>query len=172
MTDFRALCVELTDCLEKSDWPHQYKPVFEQWIYIARKALAESEPEGPTNEDLFSLDQLRDKWNAQADAFNTWDELGIDEIVWWTQHQALARWGKHPGSPDSSLQPVLVSERLPGPDNCNSDGEVWAWRRFDSEGNMDNGDHWCLAFHEWLEDEDCGFTHWLPAHTLPLPSHD
>ena len=57
-TDFRALCVELTDCLEKSDWPRQYKPVFEQWIYIARKALAEPEPEGPTDEELLQLDTL------------------------------------------------------------------------------------------------------------------
>jgi hypothetical protein len=105
MTDFRALCVELTDCLEKSDWPHKHKPVFEQWIYIARKALAEPEPEGPTDEDLFSLDQLRDKWNAQADAFNTWDELGIDEIVWWAQRQALARWGNRQEILDSSTQP-------------------------------------------------------------------
>lgn len=43
-TDFRALCVELTDCLEKADWPNQHKHVFEQWIYIARKALAEPKP--------------------------------------------------------------------------------------------------------------------------------
>lgn len=57
-TDFRALCVELTDCLEKSDWPRRYKPVFEQWIYIARKALAEPEPEGPTDEALLQLDTL------------------------------------------------------------------------------------------------------------------
>jgi hypothetical protein len=171
MTDFRALCVELTDCLEKSDWPHQYKPVFEPWIYIARKALAEPEPEVPTKEDLFSLDQLRDKWNAHADAFNTWDELGIDEIVWWAQRQALARWGNYPGSPDSStLQPVPITERLPEPEDCNGEGNVWAWRRFDPKGDMDNGDFWCLASCEWLGDEDSGFTHWLPAHALPVPS--
>jgi hypothetical protein len=44
-TDFRALCVELTDCLEKADWPHQRKVVFQQWIDIAHAALAE--PDGP-----------------------------------------------------------------------------------------------------------------------------
>ena len=41
MTDFRDLCVELTDCLEKADWPHQYKVVFQQWTDIAHAALAE-----------------------------------------------------------------------------------------------------------------------------------
>ena len=44
-TDFRALCVELTDCLEKADWPHRYKVVFQQWTDVARAALAE--PDGP-----------------------------------------------------------------------------------------------------------------------------
>jgi hypothetical protein len=66
-------------------------------------------------------------------------------------------------------QPVAVGERLPGPGDCNGDGDVWAWRRFDPEGDMDNGDFWCLAFCEWLEDEDCNFTHWLPANALPTP---
>jgi hypothetical protein len=48
-TDFRALCVELTDCLEKADWPHRYKVVFQQWTDIAHAALAE--PDGPAVSD-------------------------------------------------------------------------------------------------------------------------
>lgn len=43
MTDFRALCVKLTDCLEKADWPHRYKVVFQQWTDIAHAALAEQD---------------------------------------------------------------------------------------------------------------------------------
>ncbi len=96
MTDFRALCVELTDCLEKSDWPHQYKPVFEQWIYIARKALAEPEPEGPTDQELAKL--YRKSYykceNRQGDAAQVF-----------ALRTVLARWGNHPGSPDSSTRP-------------------------------------------------------------------
>ena len=49
MTDFRALCVELTDCLEKADWPHSHKAVFQQWTDIAHAALAESD--GPAVSD-------------------------------------------------------------------------------------------------------------------------
>ena len=41
MTDYRALCVELTDCLEKADWPCRYKIVFQQWVDNAHAALAE-----------------------------------------------------------------------------------------------------------------------------------
>lgn len=57
MTDFRALCAELTDCLEKADWPHRYKVVFQQWTDIAHAALADaalaqSEWEGPSDEEL------------------------------------------------------------------------------------------------------------------------
>ena len=62
MTDFRALCVELTDCLEKADWPHNYKVVFQQWIDIAHAALAESD--GPVSiEDQLKL-QLLNKTKA------------------------------------------------------------------------------------------------------------
>ena len=43
MTDFRALCVELIDCLEKADWPYRYKRMFQQWANIAHAALAESD---------------------------------------------------------------------------------------------------------------------------------
>jgi len=32
--------------------------------------------------------------NAQADAANSSYELGIDEIIWFAQRQALARWGR------------------------------------------------------------------------------
>ena len=60
----------------------------------ARAYLASPQGEEPTDEELLSEDQLRDAWNAQADAANSWDELGLDEIVWWAQRQALARWGR------------------------------------------------------------------------------
>ena len=62
MTDFRALCVELTDCLEKADWPHQYKVVFQQWTDIARAALAEQD-EPVSIEDQLKL-QLLNKTKA------------------------------------------------------------------------------------------------------------
>lgn len=52
------------------------------------------EPVGASDEELLSCDELRDAWNAQADAVNSWDELGMDEIIWFAQQQALARWGR------------------------------------------------------------------------------
>ena len=34
------------------------------------------------------IEQLRDSWNAQADEFNDWDSLGLDEMLEWAQVQA------------------------------------------------------------------------------------
>jgi hypothetical protein len=127
-TDFRGLCAELTDCLEKSDWPHQHKHVFEQWIYIARKALAE--PDGPvvqsrkpasvttepSDEELLELmpQQMRDDLAAAARALAGFDPDNIKAAsvfrIILNRHIAdharavLARWGNYPEFPDSSSQ--------------------------------------------------------------------
>lgn len=165
MTDFRALCVELTDCLEKADWPHRYRPVFEQWIYIARKALAEPEPEGPTTQELKTF--ACKWWNkfgfVKDKATCRWvlDEIDPDHFADFAR-AVLARWGNHPGSPDSSTQPIPVSERLPGPENFNSKGECW-WLH---PGDEDCGAFWTLFDGRYR----VGYTHWLPANALPQPS--
>ena len=53
-------------------------------------------------------------------------------------------------------QPVAVSERLPGPKDCEA-GECWAW---DVAAESWNRTHYALCNH---------FTHWLPANALPTP---
>lgn len=160
MTDYKQLCTELIDELEGWVAYGDEVDIANAHLLIdrARAALAEPDPEGPTDEELDEL-------------FTEIDQSGEPQS-WRTYARAiLARWGNHPGSPDSStLQPVPITERLPEPEDCDGEGNVWAWRRFDPEGVMDNGDFWCLASCEWLGDEDSGFTHWLPAHALPVPS--
>lgn len=83
MTDFRALCAELVDDLALCDWPYKLKAVIRADIDRARAALAESEPEAPTDEELMSL---------------FWEhENGLEEIWpedWLAAARAvLARWG-------------------------------------------------------------------------------
>ena len=97
-----------------------------------------------------SLDQLRDQWNAQADDFNQWDSLGLDEQIGWAQDRAaelLAQ--RHP-------QPISVNERLPGPEECLDEG--WAWFFNPRTG-------WRQA----TQPVHSTYTHWLPAHALPVP---
>ncbi len=64
-------------------------------------------------------------------------------------------------------QPVPVSERPPGPEDCDAEGRCW-WGRDESD---DWYADWTLATHKAVA-EFCGFspqTVWLPAHSLPLP---
>jgi len=104
-TDFRALCAELLDCLEKADWPHKQKHVFEQWVYIARKALAEPELEGPTDEEIMELmpQQMRDDLAAAARALAVLlDNIKAASVfrIILNRHSVdharavLARWGR------------------------------------------------------------------------------
>jgi hypothetical protein len=37
-----------------------------------------------------SVEDLKQEWNAQADQLNQWDELGLDEIVWFAQVRGCA----------------------------------------------------------------------------------
>ena len=62
----------------------------------AREALAEACRADPADEplitnQLLTTDDLRQAWNAQADQFNRWDHLGLDEQLEWAQSQALQR---------------------------------------------------------------------------------
>lgn len=63
----------------------------------------------PSDDELLTLDQLRNSWNVQADAANSWDELGADEIVFWAQKQALNRWGR-PAAPPAAPEGKGPSE--------------------------------------------------------------
>jgi hypothetical protein len=65
-------------------------------------------------------------------------------------------------------QPVLVSERLPVPADCDEQGWVWAWRVYDAQDD-DSGDYWMQIPYGWLP-HYLRWSHWLPASALPTPS--
>ena len=56
----------------------------------------------------------------------------------------------------SPPQPVAVSERLPGPEDCIDEG--WAWF-FSSR----------VGWRQAVFPVSTAYTHWLPAHALPIP---
>lgn len=58
-----------------------------------------------------------------------------------------------------ALRPVPVAERLPGPEDCDGYGHYW-WFSFAELA-------WVFADLEYAKNR--GYTHWLPAHRLPLP---
>jgi hypothetical protein len=68
-------------------------------------------------------------------------------------------------------QPVLVSERLPEPEDCDSEGKCWV----ECPAFVDDGDHGSIAYNPSWELCRCtpsvvyDDTRWLPHYALPIP---
>ena len=115
MTDFRVLCARMADELDHyrqllmDDRRETHALATE-----ARAALAQPEPQGPTDEEL------RDLWSWAA---------GQDQGPWPTQQHCfaravLARWGNYQVSLTSSTQPLPEGNYPAKPDSSPADGEV------------------------------------------------
>jgi len=109
-----------------------------------RAALAQPEPEGLTDEDM---DDLAD------------DLLGIvlpegsgARLI----KRALELWGR------PVIKPVPVAERLPGPEDCDAEGQSW-WYHPET---MSCVACWCYSRGNGTE------KHWLPHYALPVPQQE
>jgi hypothetical protein len=168
MTDFRALCARMADELDHyrqllmDDRRETHALAAE-----ARAALAQPEPQGPTDEE--PTDQEIEEW-ADAAAEVPLEEMDPEVHGWRrcfksdefseTIRAALARWGR------PAIEPVPVSERLPEPEDCDAEGQCWlhqphpvtpetpVWRLMPAR---------CAS-------TIYGTTHWLPHHALPVPA--
>ena len=143
--------------------------------YIATQAARwgadqELEAEGPTDEELAALMPTRFLVNQSASA-RAIANIGTDEQVAQVRaildgeaiayaRAVLARWG-HP-----TPQPVAVSERLPGPEDCNEQGRCWLGGRQMGSGTPT----WLLGYPAWAERFPDVHRFWLPANALPLPA--
>jgi hypothetical protein len=65
-----------------------------------------------------------------------------------------ARWGR------PAIEPVPVSERLPGPEDCDSRGWCWYWHPGEE----------CWEMVPVVTGTLDIWTHWLPHHALPIPA--
>jgi hypothetical protein len=150
-TDWRALCAELLEAYEWCIDEYMTAPASEDaLVQRARAALAQPEPQGPTDEEI------RDLWSWAA---------GQDQGPWPTQQHCFARavltrWGR------PAIQLVPVSERLPGAEDCDADGRCW-WgvpaETVDPDDERVSAAGWALV--GVMPDA----THWLPWHALPVP---
>jgi hypothetical protein len=140
MTDFRALCAELLKAL--SEWAlGQGSNVDAPLIIRARAALeALPEPQGPTDEEL---DELYYSSGGVINAF------------------ARAVWSRAQTS-RPAIEPVPVSERLPGPEDCDAEGRCWIGSSPTYEDDNFNSSWELSPFTH-------GDTHWLPHWVLPVP---
>jgi hypothetical protein len=188
MTKYKQLCADLVAWAEKTS-AHYYS---EPGVLIrARAELTEPEPEPPTDEEIMALmpQQMHEDLAAAARALA--EQAGTDSTrakgvmrIILNRHVVdharaiLARWGNHPANPDTSPQPIPVSERMPMDEDCNKEGMCWWWHPGHpesgySEGWMQRPRQWGYVRFRYVSDDALVCTHWLPAHALPLPTtHD
>jgi hypothetical protein len=133
--DYKALCAELIDATLSDDSHIDCVQIARQ----ARAALAQPEPVAPTDEELITM------WATTSYIDQPEGGLALARAV-------LARWGT------PAVEPVPVSERLPGPENKTTDDECWFWDPISG--------CWFLLPGPPLNDY---YTHWLPHHSLPIP---
>ena len=159
-TDYKALCAELADAL--AEWQLGGGPPEDtadaDLINRARAALAQPEPVALTDDEAIeeaaklihaSMRLAVPDNHCTRDWVEPYNSLMQDEARR-TARAVLARYGT------AAAQPVQVSERLPGPTDCDADGFCWFW---------DYG--WTRQQRGWHNDE-C--THWLPHWALPVPA--
>ena len=165
--NYKALCAELADSVElllemrSNDRPMR---VTEDRLNRARAALAQPEPQGPSELELEAIElKLWDKhrtkgYMGEEFMYDNDFSAALDEY-----RAALARYGT------PAIEPVPVSERLPGPEDCDAEGRCWIgmWNEIDGEQIPD----WELstpAHYTWkgITAISC----WLPCRALPIPT--
>jgi hypothetical protein len=140
----RVLCEELLVKLTEYDSADPYHDC-KDLIDRARNALADN-----SSPKLLGLDDLEKAWNQQADKYNSWDELGLEEIVIFAQQLALT----------CQLKPVARSQRLPSSDDVEYKLNFCWW--YCQENNL-----WCYCDGSYCDPDT--WTHWLPCYAIPNP---
>ena len=156
-TDFRALCSEVIFVWSRSTNPDDLHENMIPLVDRARAALAEPEPEGPTDEEW---DAIKDRLWEQYETVGYQGERFMYDADFYTAldvaRQEITRYAR------PAIEPVPVSERLPGEGDCTAQGWCWVLYR--------NFATWTLEPPLGQDGKHTGYTHWLPHHALPLPT--
>jgi hypothetical protein len=158
--DFRALCAELVDDLELWVAFGEVEPTEESHALIdrVRAALAQPEPVEATDEELLKTycDARRAFYFEAAEGESDQEDRKAATIA--GLRAAISRYAR------PTIEPVPVSERLPGPEDCDAEERCW-WFSPPACGPHKIRPCWTLDS-EVME----GDSHWLPHHALPVPS--
>ena len=135
-------------------------------------ALAKPEPQGPTDERITSIakavQECARAWAPNARLLGNVRAEDIDDLC----NAVLTRWGR------PAIEPVPVSERLPGPEDCDAEGRCWIF----DPGDRVSSPAWMLETTEeleWLKTQNKekfvqtaqrGRLTWLPHWALPVPT--
>ena len=157
--NFRALCAELLKGLDENRHPEVRYPGHLRIVMAEARAALEAQPE-PVGPTVMEIIALRDEFAAVSDVYSTATggqvKPGLFRVVINTvaldyARAVLARWGR------PTIEPIPVSERLPGQEDCGPGGICWLWdpvRRV-----------WHLTHFTYLNPGDF----WLPYHALLIP---
>ena len=142
---YRAMCAELLEALEI-----QLDELrFNNRLCIRARALLD-QPEPPVaGEVAAALIELRST------------VMALDQLKMYVAAQRVKRAAdllqrQHP-------QPVAVSERLPGQEDCDEQGRCWMF------GNVEGDWRLISAINSGIPKLKYCFSHWLPANALPTP---
>jgi hypothetical protein len=153
---YRTMCADMLEAFDglpcETNYRGQSRPIVcidEEPFDRARALLAQPEPKDPTDEEL----TLTYAYAVAAAVGNkrgpyTTEDAEAAQLA--GLRAVLAKWG-HP-----TPQPVPVSERLPGAEDCLDEG--WAW--FFNQR---------IGWRQAVLPVSPGYTHWLPANALPTP---
>ena len=113
---------------------------------------AQPEPQGPTDEELDEFAIYW--WGPETEESSVSDVIEIGSMAAYGR-AVLARWGR------PAIEPVPVSERLPGPEDCDEEGLCWWW-----DPDCRQTEAWCRGLSEYASGS---YSHWLPHWALPVP---
>ena len=172
--DYRAMCAELVAAWDDLPWEYDFKGNVtgihgdlcdDSAVDRARALLAQPVAEGPSDDELLRVAATAiapyEISNITPGEYEPETECVVEaygsELIAYAR-AALARWG-HPQTP----QPVAVSERLPGPEDCDVQGRCWMF------GNVEGDWRLISATNSGIPQLKYCFSHWLPANALPTP---
>jgi hypothetical protein len=102
------------------------------------------------------------KWNGTTyvdpqERYSSVDVPAMQTRMLWAAWRDRAALGR------PTIEPVPVSERLPGPEDCDAEGRCWWWI-VDQPGELPHWIYCTLEVLSWTN-----FTAWLPHYALPVP---
>jgi hypothetical protein len=111
-----------------------------------------AEPAAPTDEELLAMRS----WSSHGPTFDS------DLVEFGRRCYNLAQ--QHVSQPYKLPEPVPVSERLPGPEDCDKRGRCWWFTPTDGNPGPFRSADWSL-YAGWRQQ----YTHWLPHWALLVP---
>jgi len=181
-TDWRELCAELFEIVEDE---YSGTSCLAELRIRTATALAQPEPkmvyryspvtiaecggpceQGPEYCDCGEIKgELEPQPKPQGPTDSEMQDLALhcvkgNKSVEWVIQEALARWGR------PAIEPVPVSGRLPGPEDCDDQGRCWMCGKVDGDWRLISIDN------PGVPQLKYAFSHWLPHWVLPVPQQE